>query len=136
MRLNAYLHIDGKCEEAFRFYERCFGGKIELLMRYGDSPMAEETPPAHRDRIMHVRLAFDGNVLMGSDCPPGFEEPRQGFSLSLIVQDLGEAERLFRELAEGGTVRMAMAETFWSRRFGMVVDRFGTPWMVSCEKPM
>jgi PhnB protein len=136
MRLNAYLHIDGRCEEAFRFYERCFGGRIEFLLRFGESPMAEQTPPSYRDKVMHVRLAFDGNVLMGSDCPPGLEEPRQGFSLSLIVPDLGEAERLFNELSDGGTVRMEMQETFWSKGFGMLVDRFGTPWMVNCERPM
>jgi PhnB protein len=135
MRLNTYLHIDGKCEEAFRFYERCLGGKIEFLLRYGESPMAEQTPAEWRDKVMHVRLVQGDNMLMGDDCPPGLEEPMKGFSLSIIVQDPTEAERLFAALGEGGSVRMPMQETFWASRFGMLVDRFGTPWMVNCEKP-
>lgn len=135
MRLNAYIHIDGKCEEAFRFYERCLGGRIELMIRYGESPMAEQTPASHRDKIMHVRLVQGANVLMGSDCPAGWQEPMKGFTLALGVDDPAEAERLFAALGEGGTVRTAMQETFWAQRFGMLTDRYGTPWMVFCEKP-
>jgi PhnB protein len=74
-------------------------------------------------------------VLMGSDAPPQYFQPMQGFSVTLVIQDPAEAERVFRALAEGGTVRMDIQETFWAQRFGMLVDRFGTPWMINCERP-
>jgi len=135
MQLNPYLHFDGKCEEAFRFYEKCLGGKIVALMRHRGSPMEAQTPPEWLDKIMHVRLAVGDTVLMGSDAPPQFFQPMQGFAVTLVIQDPAESERVFRALAEGGTVRMDIQETFWARRFGMLVDRFGTPWMINCERP-
>jgi PhnB protein len=134
MELNPYLTFNGQCEAAFRFYERCLGGKIEMMLSHGDSPMAEQTPPAWRSKIMHARLIVAGRVLMGSDAPPDrYQEPK-GFSVSLGVENPAEAERIFQALAEKGTVQMALQQTFWAVRFGMVVDRFGIPWMVNCEQ--
>lgn len=133
MKMNAYLMFDGRCEAAFRFYEQVFGGKLELLT-YGRSPMAEQTPPEQRDKVMHVSLTVGDSVLMGSDAPPQFYEPMQGFHVTLVIDDPAEAERVFDALAEGGTVRMALQQTFWAARFGMLVDRFGTPWMVNCAQ--
>lgn len=134
MRINPYLFFDGNCEEAFEFYARVLGGRIEAMFPHEGSPAAEQVPAAWRSKIMHARLGIGDQVLMASDAPPGHQEPMQGFSDSLNVDDAGEAERVFHALAEGGTVRMAIAETFWAVRFGMLVDRFGTPWMVNCEK--
>jgi uncharacterized glyoxalase superfamily protein PhnB len=74
-------------------------------------------------------------VLMGSDAPPQFFSQPQGFSVSISVESTDEAERIFKELADGGTVRMPLQETFWAKRFGMLIDQFGTPWMVNCEQP-
>jgi PhnB protein len=74
-------------------------------------------------------------VLMGSDAPPGRQEDMKGFSVTLGIDDPKDAERIFHALAENGTVRMPIQETFWAVRFGMLVDRFGTPWMINCEKP-
>lgn len=135
MQLNPYLHFDGKCEEAFRFYEKCLGGKIVAMMSHRGSPMEAQTPSEWLDKIMHARLVVGDAVLMGSDAPQQFYQPMQGFSVTLVIQDPAEAERVFRALAEGGTVRMDIQETFWARRFGMLVDRFGTPWMINCERP-
>ena len=133
MKMNAYLMFDGRCEAAFRFYAQVFGGKLELLT-YGRSPMAERTPPEQRDKVMHVSLNMGEGVLMGSDAPPQFYQPMQGFHVTLVLADPAEAERIFDALSDGGEVRMALQETFWAAKFGMVVDRFGTPWMVSCER--
>jgi PhnB protein len=72
---------------------------------------------------------------MGSDLPPGSHEETKGFSVSLVVHDPEEADRLFHALAENGQVRMPIQQTFWAVRFGMLVDQFGIPWMVDCEKP-
>jgi len=135
MELNAYLTFNGQCEQAFRFYERCLGGKIEMMLTHGDSPMAEQTPAELRSRIMHARMTVGNAVLMGSDAPPQFFSQPQGFSVSISVRDAGEAERIFTALAEGATVRMPLQETFWAKRFGMLIDRFGTPWMVNSEMP-
>jgi PhnB protein len=135
MRLNAYLTFDGNCAEAFRFYEQCLGGRIEMMMTYGDGPMAEQTPPEKRDNVMHVRLAVGDQVLMAADAPPQFRTQMQGFSVSISVDEPDEAERIYKALGEGGTVKMALQETFWAQRFAMLIDRCGTPWMISCERP-
>ena len=133
MQSNIYLFFDGECEAAFKFYEQCLGGKIDEMMTYGDGPMSEEIPSEQRDRIMHANLTVGGMVLMGSDTPPdGFKKP-QGFSVNLQFDDRVEAERIFQKLAENGTVKMPFQETFWSTRFGMLVDRFGTPWMINVQ---
>ena len=133
MQSNIYLFFDGECKAAFKFYEQCLGGKIHEMMTYGDAPMSEEIPSEQRDRIMHANLTVGGMVLMGSDTPPdGFEKP-QGFSVHLQFDDLVKAERIFQKLAENGTVKMPFQETFWSTRFGMLVDRFGTPWMINVQ---
>jgi PhnB protein len=133
MKLNTYLSFNDECEAAFKFYEQCLGGQIEAMMTFGDSPMAEQTPPEKLDKIMHASLLVGDTVLMGSDAPPNYFEKPQGFSVSLVFTDPDEAERIFSALAENGTVQMPIQETFWSPRFGMLVDRFGTPWMINCE---
>jgi PhnB protein len=135
MKLNPYLSFNDECKAAFTFYEQCFGGKIDSMMTYGDSPMAEQTPPEKLDKIMHVSLIVGDTVLMGSDAPPQMFEKPQGFSVSLVFDDPVEAERIFNALAEHGIVQMPIQETFWAARFGMVVDRFGTPWMINCNLP-
>jgi PhnB protein len=134
MQLNPYLGFDGQCEAAFKFYERCLGGKIIAMLTYGESPMAEQVPPALRDKIIHARLAVGDKLLMGSDAPPDRYEAMKGISVTLGIDDPAEAERIFHALAENGTVRMPIQQTFWAIRFGMLVDRFGTPWMINCEQ--
>ena len=132
MQSNTYLFFDGECKAAFQFYEQCLGGKIDM-MTYGDAPMSEEIPSEQRDRIMHANLTVGEMVLMGSDTPPDRFQKPQGFSVNLQFDDLVEAERIFQKLAENGTVKMPFQETFWSTRFGMLVDRFGTPWMINVQ---
>jgi PhnB protein len=133
MQLNAYLLFDGQCEAAFKFYEPCLGGKIEAMFAYAGSPAEEQVPPEWRDKIMHASLNAGGGILMGADAPPGRYEAPQGFSVSIGIADPVEAERTFHALAENGTVRMPIQKTFWASRFGMLVDRFGIPWMVNCQ---
>jgi PhnB protein len=135
MELNPYLNFNGQCEAAFRFYEKCLGGKIEMMMKHGESPIADQVPAQWRDKIMHVRMVAGGKVLMGSDAPPDRYAKPQGFSVSLSVAEPAEAERIFNALAQGGTVQMPLQQTFWALRFGSVVDRFGIPWMINCERP-
>lgn len=133
-----YLGFDGNCEEAFKRYEQVFRGKILMMMRHSDAPPGSGVPqnPEVANRIMHARLEAGGRLLMGGDAPAHGASKPQGFCVSIAVDSPAEAERIFKELAEGGTVNMPIGETFWAQRFGMVTDRFGTPWMVNCEKPM
>jgi PhnB protein len=135
MQLNPYLLFDGRCETAFKFYERCLKGQIVAMITARDTPMADQTPPDQRDKIMHARLMVGDEVLMGSDCPPDRYEPAKGFSVTLNVAEPAEAERVFNALAENATVTMPLQQTFWATRFGMLTDQFGIPWMVNCEPP-
>ena len=135
MQLNPYLLFNGQCEAAFKFYERCLGGKIEMLLTHGESPMADKVPSDWRSKVMHARMTIGDKALMGSDAPPGRYESPKGFSVSLSVDEPAEAERIFRALEDNGTVQMPIQETFWALRFGMLIDRFGIPWMVNCERP-
>jgi len=136
MKLNPYLSFNGNCAAAFRFYEKVLRGTIPMMMTYGESPMKDQTPPESRDKVMHTRLIAGDAVIMGSDAPPGRYQKAQGITVALGVNSAEEAERIFRGLAEKGTVLMPIAETFWAVRFGMLTDQFGTPWMINCEKPM
>lgn len=134
MRMTPYLNFDGQCAEAFRFYERVLGGKIEAMMTHGESPIAGQVPPEWHDRILHARLTVGNQVLMGSDAPPEYYQKPQGLYVSLQIDNPADAERIFRALAENGTVTMPLQKTFWAGRFGMLIDRFGTPWMVNCDR--
>ncbi|MGH7629189.1 MAG: VOC family protein [Gemmatimonadales bacterium] len=134
MQVNPYLNFDGQCAEAFRFYEKVLGGKIEAMITFGDSPAASDVPSDWHDRIMHARLVVDGQALMASDSPSEHFEKPQGLYVSLNVDKQADGERIFQALAEGGTVKMPFEKTFWAAGgFGMLVDRYGTPWMVNCE---
>ena len=135
MQISPYLSFNGQCEAAFKFYEQCLGGKIEFLMRYESMP-AEFQPSAEwQQKIAHASLTLHGQTLMGADAPPGRHQTPQGFHVTIGLSDAAEAERIFAALAENGTVEMPLQETFWAVRFGLVVDRFGTPWMINCGKP-
>lgn len=135
MQFNPYLSFNGQCEEAFRFYQQVLGGEIAAMLRYGETPMSEHTPPEWRSKIAHARLIVGREVLMASDAPPDRYEPMKGISVTLGIDDPAEAERVFHALAAGGTVMMPIEQTFWAIRFGMLTDRFGTPWMINCEQP-
>jgi PhnB protein len=136
--IQTYLNFDGNCAEALHFYEQTLGAKIEGLMTFANSPMADQVPPGAGDRVMHARLSLDGTLIMASDTPGG--RPSQGmhgFALALSYPTAAEARRIFDALAAGGAVGMPFESTFWADGFGMLIDRFGTPWMVNGGmKPM
>ena len=133
MQINPYLSFKGDCEKAFKFYEQCLGGRLGGIFRYAGTPLANEVPADWHDKVMHGSLTVGGLVLMGGDVAPDrYQEPK-GFSLSLQIESTADAERVFHELAKDGTVMMPLEQTFWAARFGMVVDRFGIPWLINCE---
>lgn len=132
MRLDPYLIFNGQCAEAFKFYADVLRGRIDALLTHGETPAREHVSPDWYDKIMHAHLTVGDMVLMGSDAPAQFYRTPQGFSVSVQLTDPNEAERIFNALAENGVVRMPLEETFWAKRFGMLVDRFGIPWMINC----
>ena len=83
---------------------------------------------------MHISMRVGDRLLLGSDAPPQYYNRPQGFYVSITVKDAAEAEHIFNALAENGKVSMALQQTFWAERFGMLTDRFGIPWMVNCEQ--
>jgi PhnB protein len=132
MELNPYLNFNGKCAEAFKFYEKTLGGEIVMMQTHGDSPIKDQVPPEWHDRVLHGRLVIGDKTLMGSDTPPANYTPPQGIWVS-ISPKVADGERIFNALADGGHVKMPYQKTFWSPGFGMTVDRYGIPWMVNAE---
>jgi PhnB protein len=133
VQMNPYLSFKGQCEAAFKLYERCLGGHLGELFRYGGTPLADQVPADWSDKIMHGSLKVGDQVMMGGDVAPDrYEEPK-GFSMSLHIKSTADGERIFRELAKDGQVVLPLEKTFWSASFGMLVDRFGVTWLINCE---
>jgi PhnB protein len=134
MQIAPYLSFKGECEEAFKLYEQCLGGQLGGIFRYAGSPMADQAPAGWQDKVMHGSVTVGELVLMGADvAPEGYEAPK-GFTLSIQIKNVADAERIFHELANGGRVVLPLEKTFWAARFGMLVDRFGIPWQINCEE--
>lgn len=134
MQLNTYIFFDGNCEEAFTFYRQVLGGSIGRLVRYRDMGPSSQTPPDWDDKIMHMRLDVGDRSLMASDAPPGRFGQSAGYYVQLSVPTPAEAERVYTALTDGGRVKMELQETMWSKAFAMIVDRYGIPWMINCDK--
>jgi PhnB protein len=133
MHLNPYLQFAGNCAEAFAFYQSVLGGEL-TIMRYRETPMAAQCGPDFQDKTAHARIAGDGLMLMGSDSMPSHYQKPQGFTVTINIEAPAAAEALYAKLVTGGTPTMPIQETFWAQRFGMLIDKFGIPWMVNCEK--
>jgi PhnB protein len=133
MQVQPYLFFDGRCEEALEFYRKALGAEVTMLMRFKESPEPHQPgmiPPGAENKVMHASFRLGEATVMASDGHCQGKPSFQGFSLSLTVPDEARADKLFSALAEGGRVEMPLTKTFWSPRFGMVVDRFGVMWMV------
>ena len=132
MNIEPYLFFDGRCEEAIEFYKSALGARVEMLMRFKDSPEPSqmELPPGSENKVMHSSFHIGDTKVMASDGMCQGKPSFQGFSLSITVPGLTEAERQFNALAEGGQVQQPLIKTFFSPGFGMVADRFGVSWMI------
>ena len=134
MDVQPYLFFDGRCEEAVEFYRKALGAKVEMLMRNKESP--EPPPPGmvapgSENKVLHASFKIGDSTVMASDGANRGKPSFEGFSLSLNVKTVAEADRLFNALADGGQVQMPLTKTFFSPRFGMLSDRFGVGWMVN-----
>jgi PhnB protein len=132
MKALTYLFFNGNCEEAFTFYAKVLNAKIEAMMKHAGTPAEGHVPADFKDKIIHACLTIGDQMLMASDTPAGNEgDKKHGFSVTLLVPTREEADRIFNALSEGGKVTMPIGETFFSPRFGMLVDRFDVPWMIN-----
>ena len=135
MQVNPYLSFKGQCEAAFKLYEQCLGAQVGTIFRYAGTPMADQVPADWQDKVMHGSVTFGDQVLMGGDVAPDrYEEPK-GFSLSRPHRQPDRGRSHLSRTGPDGRILMPLEKTFWAERFGMVVDRFGIPWLINCEVP-
>jgi PhnB protein len=125
MKLYTYVNYNGKCREAFGYYEQHLGAKITIMMPHGQGPNPES--------ILHARIDIGETQLMGADIPNA--EPMRSAYLSLMANSIDEAERAYAALSDGGEIFMPMAETFFAFRFAQLRDKFGANWMILHERP-
>jgi len=130
-----YLNFDGDCAEAFELYREVLGGSIEAMIPFGEAPDGPEVPEDMQSRILHACIRLGDQLLMASDAPAGRYQPPAGNYVSLSVDSVSEAERIYGALSPGGQIEMPLEKTFWAERFAMFKDRFGTPWMINCGPP-
>jgi len=131
MLVQAYLSFEGRCEEALEFYASALGARVEMMMRFKESPDRNMTsPPGTEHKILHAAFHVGDTTLMASDGRCSGKPTFQGISLALTVPDVAAADRRFAALADGGQVLQPLTQTFFSPRFGVVADRFGVTWMV------
>ncbi len=132
-KLEPYLSFNGNCAEAFRFYEEVLGAKIEGITTYGDR-MKERCLAEDAEKVMHGVLRLGSQVIRASDATA--EQTYTGITgcwLSIDYPTASAARQVFTALSEGGKITMPIDKTFWAAAFGMATDRFGVPWMVSCN---
>ena len=136
MDINAYLHFNDNCREAFEFYRSVFGGEFSWIATFGDGPADMPAPDGEKDRIMHISLSIGSGVLMGSDTTSLFGPPPNAgnnFSISIATESRAETDRIINGLSADGTVAMPPQDMFWGAYFGMCTDQFGFNWMINYE---
>jgi len=133
MSIQPYLLFNGTCEDAIEFYKDALGAEVMMLLRFKQAPDQSMIQPGNGEKIMHARVRVGDSIVLMSDGMCAGETKFDGFSLSLTVTNVEEADRRFNALADGGQVRMPLDKTFFSPRFGMVADKFGVGWMVYVE---
>ena len=134
MKLYTYLNYGGTCREAFEFYAEHLGGRITMLTTHGEQPEADKGPPGWQDAVLHARIEIGGTTVLGADIPPDRFQPMRSAYLTLLLDSVEEAERIYALLSDAGQIFMPLEETFFARRFAMLRDRFGTSWMLLYER--
>jgi PhnB protein len=134
MKLYTYLNYGGNCRQAFEFYVEHLGAKLTEITTHGEVAGAENVPPDWKNAVVHARIHLGDTMVLGADIPPDRFQPMRSAYLTLIVDSVVEAERLYALLSDGGQIFMPMEETFFAHRFAMLRDRFGTSWMLLHER--
>jgi PhnB protein len=129
MFVQPYLIFNGRCEEAIEFYKKALGAKVLMLMHFKDSPDKSMTKPADMEKVMHSALSIGDTVILASDGHNTGVTKFEGFSMSITVPVVADAEKMLKAVSEGGQVQMPLTETFFAKGFGMAADKFGVVWM-------
>jgi PhnB protein len=130
MQVQPYLFFDGRCDEALEFYKRTVGAKVGMLMRFKDAPDQNMVSAGSENKIMHAQVQIGDTTVLASDGRNQGQPKFEGFALTITAKDEAEADKVFAALSDGGQVKMPLAKTFFSPRFGMLADKFGVGWMV------
>ncbi len=133
MKAIVQLEFDGRCREAFEFYAHALKGEIKVMNALGetqDVPLPPGSRPAGSDSIRFAQLAIGDTLIQGNDLPQGEYRSKEGFNVALHVRDSTEARRVFDALADGGCIETPLSEVAWSSAFGILRDRFDTPWLI------
>jgi PhnB protein len=136
MSVNAYLNFNGNCREAVEFYAEVFGTEISQIMTFGEAPSHPDfaLPEEAKQLVVHARLNIFGSTVMFSDIFPGMQFVEgNNFSLSVNIKDIDAIQSLFNKMKEDGTVRMELQETFWSKCYGQITDKFGIEWQFNYD---
>lgn len=131
MRIVPNLLFHGNCREAFAFYASALEGKLTSLITYGEVPGEEKLGTEYQSQVMHAWLEVDDQAIMGGDIPSNGVRRVSGVSVAIHLSDDQRARRVFDALSAGATITMSFRATPWSPGFGMLIDRFGTPWVVN-----
>ena len=134
MQVSVHLNFSGDCQQAMESYCELMDGEIISKTTFGDTPAGAEVPDDWQDKIVHATMSIGGVVVATADIPEERFQASQGFNMFIEVESPEEADRVFDALSKSGEIQMPIQETFWSRRFGVVVDRFGIPWEMNCSQ--
>lgn len=136
MPIEAYLNFDGNCREAVEFYAEVFETGTPQIMTFSDGPQNPDYPVPEEAKhlVMHANIIVSGSRLMFSDVFPGMPFTQgNNISLTVLSKDENELKVWFNKLKEGGKVNMELQETFWSKCYGNLTDKFGIDWQLSME---
>jgi PhnB protein len=133
MDIQPYLSFEGRCDEAIEFYKKAIDAKVDMLMRFKESPDQSMVTPESKEKVMHAALRAGKAQLLMSDGRCTGSANFHGIALALSVASEADADRTFNALANGGKINMPLTKTFFSPKFGMVEDKFGVGWMVLVE---
>jgi PhnB protein len=134
MDLNIYLLFNGNAEDAMNFYKDAIGGTIDLLTRFGESPVPSDE--ADKDKILHGIMTIQGSTVMFSDSNnKNRVTVGNNFSVSINCHSNEDVTRYFDAMSKGGVVTLPLQDMFWGAKFGMCTDKFGVNWMFNYDKP-
>ena len=137
MKVQAYITLGGRCEEALEFYKKSIGAEVIGLMRWKECPDAGmKPPPGWGEKVMNASFRIGETHLMADDGMGPAMPAFKGMTLALSAAVDADTRRLFDAMAEGGSVQMRLARTFWTSSFGMLTVKFGVPWMVMTESSL
>jgi PhnB protein len=133
MKAMVQLEFNGQCREAFEYYAKVLNGEIKVMNLLGDTrniPLPPGSKPTRPELVRFAQLQFGDNVIQGNDLPAEDYKEKSGFNMALHVATAAEAHRIFNAFADGGNIDTPLSEVAWSSSFGIVRDRFGTPWLI------